>query len=194
MNEVKIKKAKIKDGLFLEAEYSEDLEGHDKNDHSIYSTVPVHVDLKTAFERLDKHLAVLCSQVKAKGKDVDAFDHPLLPKFTVKSFTIRGNDENEGVVISGSLDGDYGVVNLNTPFTKYESDYPFASGLSEDIAGAVYEVEQYLFHGKRAPEKQMELDFSDFEDLGGGDDGESVSGDLGGVKVEIKRTSLRKAQ
>jgi hypothetical protein len=158
MSDVKIKKAKIKDELFLEGEYTETLPGHSKKDSKFSCTVPVHDDLKDAFAKLNKHLAILCDEVKTpKEKDFEAAD---FPGFTVRSFSIGGNDEHEGVTVSGFKEGKYGTVNLNTPHTKWESeDYPFASQLSEDVEACIYEVDQYLFNEKRAPEKQLEMEF-----------------------------------
>lgn len=158
MINVKIKKAKIKDDLFLEGEYTETLPGHSKKDSKFSCTVPVHQDLKDAFEKLHVHLAILCDEVKAPKKK--EFEVATFPEFFVRSFSIGGNDENEGVTVSGAKEGAYGLVNLNTPFCKWESeDYPFAQELTEQIESCIYEVEQYLFHEKRAPEKQLELGF-----------------------------------
>lgn len=165
MSTVKIKKAKIKDEIFLEVEFTEELPGHSKKDTKLSCTVPIHQDLKDSFSKLHKHLAVLCDEVKPKGKVLANFDHDSLVKFTVKGFSIGGNDENEGVTVSGFKDGEYGIVNLNTPFTKWESDdYGYASELAEDIQACVYEVEQYLFEGKRAPEQQLAMDFGEDDD------------------------------
>lgn len=156
----KITKAKIKDELFLEVEYTEDLSGHSKKDTKLSCTIPVHEDLKTAFNRLHVHLAILCDEVRAPKKA--DFETTEFESFFAKSFSIGGNDDNEGITISGHKEGKYGNVNLNTPFTKYESsEYPFLPELGSDIEAAVYEVEQYLFEGKRAPEKQLEMDFAD---------------------------------
>lgn len=158
MSNVKIKKAKIKDGLFLEGEYSEELQGHSKKDSKFSCTVPVHEDLKAAFEKLHRHLAILCDEVNAPKKG--QFAESSFPDFTVRGFSIGGNDENEGVTISGAKEGKYGSVNLNTPFTKFEdTEYPYITDLGGDIQAAVYEVEQYLFEGKRAPEQQLEMNF-----------------------------------
>lgn len=159
MSEVKIKKAKIKDDLFLDVEFTEDLPGHSKKDTKLSCTIPIHDDMKAAFKRLHVHLAIICDQRSApKKKDFETTEYET---FDVRGFTISGNDENEGVTISGQFDGKYGVVNLNTPFTKWEdSDYPFASELSADVERALYEVNEYLFNGKRAPERQLEMDFS----------------------------------
>ena len=160
---VTIKKAKIKDDLFLEGEYNEDLPGHSKKNTKFSCTVPVHDDLKEAFQKLHVHLAIIADQEPApKKKD---FSTTEFENFSVGGFSVGGADDNEGITISGSKEGKYGLVNLNTPFTKYaESEYPFIDELGLDIQMAVYEVEQYLFHEKRAPEKQLEMDFEDPED------------------------------
>lgn len=158
MSNVKIKKASIKDDLFLNVEFTEDLPGHSKKDTKLSCTVPIHEDLKAAFAKLHVHLACLCDEVKLPKKN--DFPNVEFEKFTVRGFSIGGNDENEGVTVSGSKDGAYGLVNLNTPFTKWESaDYSFVSELGEDVEAAIYEVEQYLFEGKKAPERQLEMEF-----------------------------------
>lgn len=160
---VKIKKASIKDNLFLSGDYTEELKGHAKKTTTFSCTVPVHEDLKDAFGRLHRHLAILCDEEKAP-KNSTAFQQTEFEKFGVRGFTIGGSDENEGVTISGFKDGKFGSVNLNTPFTKYEgSEYPFLSELSDDVYACIDEVEKYLFEGKRAPEKQLDLGFD--EDL-----------------------------
>lgn len=166
---VKIKKASIKDDLFLTGEYEEQLPGHSKKDTKFTCTVPVHEDLKNAFLKLHKHLAVLCDEVKTPKKG--DFETVEFEGFFARGFSIGGNDENEGVTISGSKDGKFGNVNLNSPFTKYEgSDYPFVSELGSDIGNCIYEVEEYLFNEKRAPEKQLEMEF-------GGDANEGAKGE-----------------
>lgn len=165
---VKILKAKIKDELFLEGKISEELPGHSKKTSTFECTVPVHDDLKAAFAKLTAHLAVICSQLKVKrSESLLELD---VQKFEVRGFTISGHDENEGVTINGCMEGTYGIVNLNSPLTKWDdADYPFVSELAEDVQAAVYEVEQYLFEGKRAPERQLEMDFGDGEEEGEGD-------------------------
>lgn len=157
---VKIKKAKIISGLFLDVEWTEELPGHSKNEVGLKCTVPIHEDLKGRFQQLHKHLAVLTDYYKAP-KAVNFADTEY-PEFVIKGFTIAGLDESLAVTISGSMEGKYGNVNLNSPLTKYEtSEYPFTSELATDIEGCIYEVEQYLFHGKRAPEKQLDLPFDE---------------------------------
>ena len=157
---VKIKKAKIKDGLFLDVEFTEELPGHSKKDTKLSCTIPIHEDLKNAFINLHKHLAVLCDEVPTpKKKD---FSTSEFASFKVNGFSIGGNDENEGVTISGNKEGTYGFVNLNTPFKKWmDEEYPFINDLGLDVNRAINEVELYLFEGKRAPEQQLEMDFAE---------------------------------
>jgi hypothetical protein len=154
MSNVKIKKAKIKDELFLDVEYTEDLAGHSKKDTKLSCTVPIHNDLKDAFAKFPKHLAMLCDEIEI-GEDDRIYE--------VKGFSIGGNDENEGVTLSGSKEGTYGLVNLNSPFQKWEkSDYTRITQLSEEIEAAIYEINEYLFNGKKAPEQQLSM-FEDAE-------------------------------
>lgn len=165
MSNIKIKKAKIKDDLFLEVEYTEDLPGHSKKDTKLSCTVPVHDDLKDSFAKLHVHMAILCDEVKAPKKG--DFHDTVFPDFTARGFSISGTEDNEGVTISGYKEGKYGTVNLNTPRTKYDdSEYPFIDALAEQIQTCVYEVEQYLFEGKRAPERQIEMDFGEEDEVG----------------------------
>ena len=163
MNSVKIKKAKIKDSLFLEVEYTEDLPGHSKKDTKLTCTVPVHADLIESFAKLPRHLYILCDQLKDNGDTI--FSYEEVEKYDVSGFTITGNDESEGCALSGSKKVDYGVVNLNSPIQKFStSEYPLINDLSTDIAACIFEVEQYLFEGKKAPEQQLDLQFGDEAD------------------------------
>ena len=181
MSEAKVLKAEIKDWLFLSGKISEELRGHSKKDSSFNCTVPVHDDLKTAFGKLNIHLALLCDQlamptkkafaklqvlmseakiVEGEGKNSDRED----PFFHVYSFSISGNEENEAIVISGYMEGTYGEVDLSNPPIKWDNtDYPFSDQLSEDAQACIYEVKEYLFNEKRAPEKQLEMEFAEGE-------------------------------
>jgi len=110
---VKFKKAKIKNELFLYAEWTEELPGHSKNDLKNDCTVPVHDDLKAAFQNLHRHLAYICNvrDVPPK-KQLYKVDHE---EFSVTGFSIGGNDDSTGVTITGTMEGIYGTVNLPAP-------------------------------------------------------------------------------
>lgn len=156
MSEVKIKKAKIKDDLFLEVEYTEELEGHSKKDTKLTCTVPVHDDLKSAFSSLDMHMAIIFDELSPKELTKKIGD------YKARGFSISGNDDNEGVTITGYKEGKYGTCNINTPTQKYEtSEYSGINNLAEVIEECLHEVNEYLFNGKRAPERQLEMDFTE---------------------------------
>lgn len=160
MDKVKIQKAKIVDDLFLYVEYEEDLPGHSKKKNKLSSTVPIHDDLRDKFAKLAKHLAILCDGIAMPKRvtDIGEWESDEIKVFGVKSFSIGGNDEHEGITLSGSKEGTYGLVNLNSPFQKWEgSEYKHIGVLHEEIEACLYEVDQYLFNGKKAPEKQLDM-------------------------------------
>lgn len=153
---IKIRKVTLKDDLFLDVEYTEELPGFSKTDAKLSCTVPIHEDLKIAVQNLHPHLAVLCDDKKVSTIHEDL----LIDDYFVKGFHVAGNEEDERATITGFKDVKHGKVNLLTPSVKYStSDYRFKGDLAVTIAHAIYEVEQYLFHGKKAPDAQLEMDF-----------------------------------
>jgi hypothetical protein len=145
---VKIRKAKIKDALFLEAEYTRVI-GDEERSVKEDSTAPIHDDLKQAFSRLDEHLSNLCDQAD---------------ECICKGFSIGGSGDHEGVTLIGSREIEYGILNLVSPFVKWDSSYASIIELSEAIEACKHEVKQYLFEGKHKPEAQQELPFGDDTD------------------------------
>jgi hypothetical protein len=152
---VEIKKAKIKDDLFLEVEYSEEVKDG-VNQVKKSCTAPVHDDLKTSFEKLDAHLCELCEQFNSECiSDIS--------NVTCKGFTIGGNGDSEGVTLIGSRELESGkLLNLVSPFYKWaDEDYPEINDLAAIIEECKHEVHLYLFVGKHKPEAQQELPFGD---------------------------------
>lgn len=149
---VSIKKASLKDDLFLTVEYQEKVtDGTNKVKKEC--TAPVHDDLKACFRRLDIHLARMADQYNEES---------LLDEHAIscKGFSIGGSDESEGVTLSGGRvleNGKY--MNITTPFYKYaDSDsYAYLDELGEIIEATTSEVKQYLFEGKHQPDKQLSL-------------------------------------
>lgn len=152
---VKIKKATIKDGLFLEAEY-EEFVGEITNKVKKNSRAPIHDDLRNAFKKLDYHLTKLGDQYNNEGElDIEHVG--------CTGFTIGGSGDHEGVTLFGGriLDGDK-YLNIVAPFTKWESVYNEISELGEIIEECKSEVDAYLFQGKHKPQMvQVEIDFED---------------------------------
>lgn len=160
MDNVEIRKAEIFEGLFLSTEYDELLPKSERNSIKIERTVPIHDDLKGAFFRLNKHLALLCEQLSAP--DAGGFDQwyvKALDKYHVTGIVIKGHDETEGVILIGNRELSTGKsINLIAPLEKWEkSKYLFAEELRLAVDGVLEEVHQYLFEGKRAPERQLDL-------------------------------------
>jgi hypothetical protein len=155
---IKIKKALIKDGLFLNVEYNEKTaSGNNKVKKDC--TPPIHDDLKAEFAKLDEHLATICEQFDSVGNiDVD--------NTSCKGFAIGGEGESEGVTLIGTRKMDDGkVVNLVSPFTNYGDDYGSISELSKIVDGCVSETKQYLFEGKFRPDNQGSLFEDELNDM-----------------------------
>ena len=149
-----------------------------------------HQDLVEAFNRLTPHLILLCEQPEASSIDVDNIESiSTVPGYTVSSFTIAGEEEDEGFTISGTRLLNSGkVLPLNTPFQKWDdaAPYEYISEVGEVISSLQYHVEQYL-EGKRAPKRQLEMVFEENLDPVDPDDL-----DLHDEGVEMKKKAKKK--
>lgn len=142
---ITIKKAKLKDAMFLEVEYEERVQlGH--NEVKKTCDAVVHDDMKAAFKKLSEHIENICEL--SNHSDIVA-----------KGFTIGGSGDHEGVCLFGSSNLDLGVMNIVTPFVKWDSEYQGISYLGEVIEECKAEVLAYLFEGKHQPDAQTSLDF-----------------------------------
>lgn len=117
-----------------------------------------HNDLVQAFQKLIPHIAFLSEIPEVTGKLLDHVQ--TIESITVQSFSIGGEDEHEGISISGTRKLSTGKSQtLNTPFYKWEDEQPYdyMNELGEVVAEIKHEVEQYLFHKKKAPKRQLEM-------------------------------------
>lgn len=168
MSNIEIKKAKIKNGIFLAYEYVEKTENHE-NKITTSSDAPIHEDLRDCFDRLAGHFSLLTEQLDMERVEgaIQYGDKPeCLDKFSVTGFTIGGTGDTEGVTISGYKKLESGnVVNFNTPFQTFEDeDYPYSDELYKAIDRARTEVYEYM-NGKQAPKMTVgKLDFVDDDD------------------------------
>lgn len=165
MSNIEIKKAKVKNAIFLAYEYVEKTENYE-NKISTASDAPIHEDLRNAFDALIPHFALLTEEVsKAEVNEAIQYgDKPeCLDKFSVSGFTLAGTGDTEGVVISGHKSLESGkVVNFNTPFQLFDDeDYDYSEELVKSIESLKNEVFQYM-EGKQAP--RMQVGSFDFED------------------------------
>lgn len=122
-------------------------------------------DLKDAFNSLTAHLAFLCEQKEADGKEcLEDLPKDIDKKLEVTGYTIGGEDESRGVALIGKrfLKSNK-VLNLNSPFTKFDDEnehYQFGFELEQAIQACEYEVNEYLFN-KKWKVVQQELPFAD---------------------------------
>lgn len=133
----------------------------------------IHDDMRRAFRQLVPHLAYICELVP-KNKQLDiAMDDiqrlsdgsPLfgdLVNYKVTAFKVSGTGDAQGVTITGQKKLDSGkILNLNTPFLKWEDEYAYIQELRIAIGSCQSEILQYM-EGKFAPD--LPGLFDDLED------------------------------
>lgn len=159
-------------GMTLEVLYFETMTLNDTtvtNEISKKCNMIVHNDLIEALKSLRVHFALLCDLREVNsfpvdfGDEIEKFDHETyLEKINITGISLGGEDESAGVVIIGQkeLPGG-GVLNIVTPFTRFDSDYSHCNTLEQAVNNLIYEAEQYLFEQKWGV-KQLELPFEDF--------------------------------
>lgn len=176
-------------------------------------------DLRNAFNVLVAHLAFLCEQKEADGKEfLEDLPEGIDKKLEVTGFVIGGEDESRGVTLIGKrfLKSNK-VLNLNSPFTKFDDEnepYQFAFELEQSIQACEYEVNEYLFNKKwkvvqqelpfeeetpvsdiapdNVPEAVTEMpDDSDVKDFQAVIDNSTVTIEIGGTKVKPRRQKAK---
>lgn len=180
--QIEIRTGTLKDNMFCHYGYDHTVAANTTDSVTRKSQVPVHDDLIASFRDMNVHLAIVCEEIHPDDiTDIDNLPEldldpelteedqdPLalkLSRFTVSSFKVVGNGENEGVILTGQKrlsTNDY--VKLETPVVKWHSDYAFVNELHVAIFNAVEEIEQYM-NGKQAPQRQMEMVFEEGDGL-----------------------------
>ena len=123
-----------------------------------------HKDLVDAMSQLSVHLVHLCDLQEFQGVEPDQVH--LCSNIKISSFTISGDDEHEGIVISGSKKFGNKQINLNTPFTKFSNEhdpYQWSRELSATVQLIIEELKLFINHGK-CGETQLDLEFPDNEE------------------------------
>lgn len=153
-SKVIIHKAKLKKGVTLVVEYTEN--GSDgPSTIQKTCTADVHPDLLKKFSTLGSHLAALCDQYDRAGV--------LSDRIEFRGFTIKGEGEKEGVVLTGLRTvAESRKLLLNSPFQRFGEEgedvgYEKIDDLLNDVEEAKEEVLAYLFDGKHAPNPQGNL-------------------------------------
>ena len=155
---ITIKKAKVKEGRFLDVEYSEQTADGGFANVTKQCKAEVHPDLIRAFKELDMHLANLSYQ-----GDVGAIE--------CTGFSISGSGDSAGVVLIGKreLPNDK-VLNITTPFQRFEDDFFFYNDneqMIDALGTAKTEVYSYLFEAKHKEDNQLSIEFEELEEIEG---------------------------
>lgn len=129
----------------------------------------VHGDFRDAMNALAPHLAKICDLRESDviGEDIGDCDMENFSCFVISGITVSGDDDQEGCCIVGQKRIGQKVLNLVTPFQKFEDEYdgyPFKEELREAVINTEREAVLYM-EGKHAT-GQMEMEFEEHgEDL-----------------------------
>ena len=181
MREIHITKMKLTKEETLEINYDEILteEGQDPiiNHITLVGGHKAHPDVVEAIKRLTIHGAIICEQIKpakqGKGQTtvspggavvaipikLDADQLAILDSCQVYGFTIGGDDEKPGAILSMKRRlANNQMIIINSPFAEFdkENGYKYRSKLAEDIESACQEGILYL-EGKKAPDPQLDM-------------------------------------
>lgn len=162
---IKINKAKIVKKETLDIWFTKLNDKGEKASAYESSKVPWHEDLSQSFENLAIHLAICCGYRRANQvKQIETPPVELTEGFHVTSFSIAGDDDNPGFVISGHrILPDGKAVILNTPFRRFEEDektqYIFIEDLKEKLQRIDKELRAYMDGSKRGVDPQGKLNF-----------------------------------
>lgn len=162
---ITIEKAKLIKGETLSVSYmkiSDDGKKSTVKDEEFEGLV--HNDLVESFNGLAIHLAVLTYYVKAKSvKDIENPAPELTEGFVVRAISYGGDDDDQGITISGHNKGEGKPVILNSPFRRFEENdataYKFMNNLVERLDKICDDVRAHMDGTKRGVDPQLGLDF-----------------------------------
>lgn len=166
--QVRIRKAKITKERTLEFSFVETHEDGGYFEDFRSGNYLVHDDIIQAFKKLVPHMIALCDmrEVRTDKKnnllEPESYNMEELSHISVKSFSIGGSGDQEGVVLVGTKEAGGKFINIITPFVKWEDEYPYSEELLQAISDCNLEVIAYM-KGKRL-KKQLEMDFDQIEE------------------------------
>lgn len=110
-------------------------------------------DLKRAFSMLVSHMAFLCEQKETENRlSLDELPDNIETILEVTGYTVGGDGDSKGVTVTGKrFLKSSKVLNLNTPFTKFNDEneqYDFQFELEQAVEQCDFEVREYLFNKK----------------------------------------------
>lgn len=167
MSQATITAAKLK-GDFCDYSFKEFTQNGSQHVEVKDCEVFIHEDLRNKFSQLIPHLILLCEQIPSESLSPGLFEDFVgnvendvlfseLSCYKVTGWKISGSGENQGVTIIGKRKlSTEKVLNLNTPFIKFEDEYQYANELRIAVTECQQEVIEYM-QGKKAPDAQLSL-------------------------------------
>lgn len=122
-------------------------------------------ELRDAFAALTIHAALLAEFIStALVPDIAKANPELIKDYLVTGFTITGNEDDEGVIITAHKKLKSGkTMGFNTPVTRFSDESDTAYPFMEELILAVENVCDHLvkhLEGDYAPDPQGELPFN----------------------------------
>lgn len=132
--------------------------------HTVKGSGIVKDDMRTAFNKLNVHLAFMDDIFKHAGIEVDDIDtlhnHELTLLYNVTGFKIKGDEDNESIVLMGTkyVSGGGGRIEMETPKVALDnlSSYVWYNELKAAAADARLEVALYKEGKYDSPEVEEE--------------------------------------
>lgn len=166
---LKWKKVKL-NGDTLHVVYTERMDGGIIFETDRKCNALVHNDLRNALGAMAKHLALICdtseavkiqSEMNVNSIELEQVDAEITSNIKVTGFSLAGDDDQEGIVIIGQKRIGNKVLNLISPFMKWDEDeYEYMTDLRIDVDTVCSEANEYMFNSKVAA-VQLDLPFDE---------------------------------
>ncbi len=158
-----IKKAKIIKGERLDISFVKDYGKGERNPAQEEFKAEMHRDAKTAFGNLRVHLALMVYAIsQSEIAEIETPDEELISTFHIHGYSIGGDEDDKGVVLSGHRILPNGkAFNFSTPFYRFnegeETRYKFMDDLIAKLERVDKEIRLYVAGEKRAEDPQGTL-------------------------------------
>lgn len=129
------------------------------------SSAIVHKDFEDSLKALAPHLVLLCDLKEDRfvdKKKIESTNLVDLNSIVITGVSASGVGEEAGVVLIGQKIIGTKILNLVTPFLKWEDDYKFSSELGEAVERVMHEAREYM-SGRKFTQKQEEIPFEESE-------------------------------
>jgi hypothetical protein len=163
--EKKIRKVKIEDDTLVLSYSYKDETGELVTVENEKHKARFHNDLRTAFNNMAIHLAIMTGYVNpGQVKNIETPKPELSEDFKVSGFAYGKDEDDPGIIITGgrnlpTMNNSY--IPLNTPYRRFneaaESAYKFIKDVEAGAKRCEVEVELYLSGEKRGEDPQQSL-------------------------------------